>query len=298
MPKKVKIALALGGGGARGLAHIGILRALSEYHIPIDLIVGSGIGAVIGAMYAQNQDTYDIERRIREFFTGEGLRRTGLHLFRRTENPENFFGQIAMHAGNELHVKMFANRISLMKENRLAMAVDELLGNGLIENTRIKFTAVATEIQSGETVEFREGSLRDAVKASSAIPGFVPPVVYRNKIYVEGNISAPIPILSAKRSGADFIIGINTGLSVQKESLPKNMIDIVFRSHQITMFNTEKLLSSNADFMLYPDIGNLYWADFEKIDEAIQAGIHSVKSSIDKLTVKLKKPSNKISGHI
>ncbi len=290
MFKKARFALALGGGGARGLAHLGVLRALANDNIPIDIITGSGIGALIGALYAEFQDIDEVDRRIRRFFTGDELKKTGLHLFRREKHPENFFGQIAHLRENEFHIRMDANRLSLMKENRLGHVIDQILGDGLIENTRIKFAAVATNLQTGETVTFKDGSLREAVKASSSMAGFLPPIVYRDMILIEGAVSASIPVESARSMGADFVVAVNTGKSIGNDSLPDNMIDILFQSHQITLLQNDRLNCQNADMVIRPRVGEFHWAEFDNIDKIVAAGEKAALEAIPKIRLIGKKP--------
>ncbi|MCK6541938.1 patatin-like phospholipase family protein [bacterium] len=292
-----KIALALGGGGARGLAHIGVLKTLERHHIPMDIIVGSGIGAVVGAMYAQSLHIVEVESRIKKFFLGDDFKKTGLHLFRRDMHPENFFGQIARAVGNELLIQLYADRMSLMKENRLGIVMDELLGDGLIENTRIQFAAVATNMITGKTEIFREGSIKEAAKASSSIPGFLPPMQYEDKVLVDGAVAAQTPVDAAWEMGADYVIAVDTSRTLAGEAPPANMIDLLFRTHLITALQANALMCSRSTVHIRPEVGHHHWAAFEKMNELIAAGEKSVDVSINAIFMALKKEKSRLSKH-
>jgi NTE family protein len=270
--RKVKVGLALGSGGARGLAHIGVLKALEKQKIPIHVIAGSSIGALVGGMYAETLDIGDVERRVTDFFTGDDFRLTGFQLFRSQLHPENFYGQIARKSNGDLQIQIDSKRVSLMKEHRLAVVMDRLLGNGLVENTRVKFAPVATDLETGEVVLFRSGSLREAVKASSSIPGFLPPISYRDRVLVEGGVGASIPVEAAFELGADFVIAVNVSRSLEHEPMPRNVIDILFRTNLITALRNDALACEKAQIVIRPRVGHIHWAEFDRIRELIDEG--------------------------
>ncbi|MBX7152193.1 patatin-like phospholipase family protein [bacterium] len=293
MFKKLKIGLALGSGGARGLAHIGVLKVLEREKIPIHVITGSNIGAVVGGMYAQQPDIRKVENKIQVFFSGEDFKKTGLQLFKQEIQPENFFGQIARRSDDGLSIQWDKKRVSLMKQNRLGMIIEHLLGDRLIENTRIKFAPVATNLETGEIVVFRSGSMREAVKASASIPGFLPPMQYRDMVLVDGAVSASIPVEPAFSLGADFVIAVNVGRSLEHEIMPSNVIDILFRTNLITSLRNDIMACEKANVVIKPDVGHIHWADFEKLSELIAAGEKYTETAVEIIKMGIRKNSGR-----
>ncbi len=280
---KLKVGLALGSGGARGLAHLGVIKALERGGIPIHIITGSSIGALIGGMYAQTLDIHDVEERLTRFFTGGEFRKTGLHLFKDQMHPENFFGQVAHESGDEVLIRLDRRRLALMKTNRLGIIMDGLLGDGLIENTRIKFGPVATNLQTGEIVVFRSGSIREAIKASSSIPGFLPPLEYRGLVLVDGAVAAPIPVEPAFALGADMVIAVNVSRPPDHDPMPLHVIDILFRTSQITVHRHEQMACARADLVIRPDVGDFQWAEFDRIAPIVALGESAADASVENI---------------
>jgi len=275
------------------LAHIGVIKALEKANIPIHIITGSSIGALVGGMYAQTLDIEEVERKIVAFFTGEEYKKTGLHLFRREMQPENFFGQVARKTATELIIQLDGKRISLMKHDRIGIIMDHLLGDGLIENTRIKFAPVATNLETGEIVVFRSGSIRETIKASASMPGFLPPIEYRHLVLVDGSVSASIPVEPALGLGADIVIAVNVGRSLDQEPMPEHVIDILFRTNMITALRNDMMECEKADVVIKPQVGHYHWAEFDKIGELIAEGEKYTEAGIDLIRKIVKKRGGK-----
>jgi NTE family protein len=178
---KTKIALVLGGGGARGLAHIGVLKVLEKNHLPIDIIVGTSIGALIGGFYAA---------------------RTSIELIEK----------MALSVDLKFVAKMLAPSFStsgLVDGERVRSFLGKFLGEIKIEDMTIPFSSVATDLTTGEEVIFTSGSLVDAIMASIAIPMLFNPVHYQNRYLVDGGLVNPLPVSVAYRLGAEVIIAAN-----------------------------------------------------------------------------------------
>ncbi|MCB0833090.1 MAG: patatin-like phospholipase family protein [Bacteroidetes bacterium] len=289
MFRKPKCGVALGGGGARGLAHVGVLKVLHREEVPIHIITGSSMGAVVGGMYAETGDIETVERNLLDFFSSEDFKKTGMQLFRKELHPENFYGQIAHSKDTELVIQLDRNRVSLMKEYRLGVIMDHLLSEGYVENTRIQFAPVATNLETGEVVVFRSGKLRDTIKASAAVPGFLPPILYREMVLVDGAISSSIPVEPARSLGADMLIAVNVSRALDEEPMPQNVIDILFRTNLITSLRLDKLTCEMAEVVLQPDVGSVHWAEFDRITELIDAGEKEAEKAMPLIRKALKK---------
>jgi len=146
----LKIGLVLGGGGARGLAHIGVLKVLEKNNIPVHVITGTSMGALIGALYAQHPDAEWVEKRVHQFLDSDVFRRSGGNVFRQHRadyEPEDVLRQLSHRIKKRIVINLAAHRISLMKGERLQLAIDELIDDGKIEDTKIPFACASTDLQ-------------------------------------------------------------------------------------------------------------------------------------------------------
>ena len=199
MTKPAKIGLVLGGGGARGLAHVGVIEVLEQENIPIDFITGSSMGALIGGVYAQNPNATLLREKVENFIKGPKFKELGVDNFRQKEikDPDDIISQLAREVKRRIVINLAAHRKSLLKFERLTLAVENLLEDSEIENCKIPFACVAADLVSGEEVIFKSSSIRKAVEGSSAIPGFIQPVEYNGHQLIDGSIINNFPIQPA-----------------------------------------------------------------------------------------------------
>lgn len=270
--KSFKIALVLGGGGARGMAHIGVLKVLAREKIPIDLIVGTSAGALFGGMYSQLGSAEAVEKKLKAFIKSDIYENSGLKKVIKKEEFENFFSQLTTRLKERIVINMAHSREGLVKHYRLRSVIDFLLVDQKIEETKIPFAAVAVDLIKGEEMVFSEGSIRLAIDASSSLPGYFAPVEFNGKLLVDGAVLQVIPVPIAKKMGADFIIAVNVSQNLEKDPDLDNVVKIIFRASSITGERYNKTLLTNADLILRPDIGYLHWSEFDKYEEAIKAG--------------------------
>jgi NTE family protein len=235
-----RVGLALSGGFARGIAHIGVLRVLEEHHIPIDVIAGTSVGALIGAAYASGTTLDEMERQAKETrFTDFGrwtLSRVGL-------------------ASNQ-KIEEFLARFSAAKR---------------FEDLRIPLTIVATDLGAGNTVYFTQGDLGTAVRASCAYPGLFVPVTLNGRILVDGFLTEPVPVEGARRAGADIVIAVNLSSRVV-EAKPKSMFEIIGRAFSIVQQSTDFTWRRTADVVIEPQVMQFLWDEFSRTPELIAAG--------------------------
>lgn len=295
--KKLKVGLVLGGGGARGLAHVGVLKVFQENGINIDVITGTSIGAIIGALYAQNPDAEWVENRVRIFIKSEQFKQTGKNYFRHQRNfePEDLLQQLAREIKKRVIINLAAHRKSLMKGERLQLAVSELIQEGNIEETKIPFACSAADLKYGETVVFDKGDIRFALTASAAIPGFIPPVENNGRLLVDGSVCDNFPVDAAYKLGADFIVASNVSLHMDPAVELDNVIDIIIRSSSVSTHHINRLLLKNVDCIIAPDTGTIHWSEFDKYDILLEKGIEAAQKEVEQLKELLKK-KNSLSG--
>lgn len=281
----MKIGLVLGGGGARGLAHIGLLKVFEENDIKVDFISGSSMGALIGGMYAQNPDVGQVEQQVKEFLTSEKFKKAGKNYFKhqQTYEPEDLIQNLGRQIKQRIIINLAAHRKSLMKGERLKLAVSELLDDDDIENTKIPFACSATDLKHGEPFIFKNGKIRQAVMASAAIPGFIPPQEIDDRVFVDGSVCNNFPVDAVKALGADFIIACDVSLVVDSDVSLGNVIDIIIRANSISTKQINKLLLEKVNFSITPEIGNVHWSQFEKHEFVIEKGYEATSYQVQKL---------------
>lgn len=275
--KELKIGLVLGGGAARGLAHIGVLKVLEKYGISIHVIVGTSMGAFIGGAYADGMSPYEME-------------------------------EIATMANKKTLARMFSLAISfsgLIDGKKIEEFLKTVLGEKNIEELEKKFACVATDILTGEEIIINEGPLVEAIMASISIPAIFTPVYHNNRFLVDGGIVNPVPVNVAKEMEANMVIAVNVippfppGFKRKKEKRgeeedkksPPNIISILL--NMINIFEEEiiklRLEKDKPDFLIEPDISNIKPREFFRAKEAIKAG----EEETEKIIGDIKKAINK-----
>ena len=276
-----KFGLALGGGGARGLAHIGVLKVLETENIKIDVITGCSMGALIGGLYAYYVDTKQVEKFIYDAIKHPKFIELGIDkLSENKKKPDkNYFEQFFDYIGIRLKALKTLNRFSYFDEN-VTNEIYKIIPDTPIEKLKIKFSAIATDLLSGEEINFTKGNLRDIIKASSAIPGIFPPVKYQNFLLVDGNASESVPAGKVRDLGADRVLAIDVMYGIKPVEKPQNVFDILYRAEDITSFHLSVLRLREANLIIRPQVGHLSWTNFDKIKEIISAGEKATNENI------------------
>ncbi|AHF07618.1 patatin-like phospholipase family protein [Desulfitobacterium metallireducens] len=235
-----KNGLILGAGGARGFAHLGFLQALAEEEITIDLVVGCSIGAIFGALYAAGIDLYRLERLL---------------------SHPGFSRQL---------FDISVSRGGFIKGDKVLEAMRLLTKNLSFEELKIPLAIVATDIETGELVVFKEGSVAQAVRASISIPGVFQPFRYQGHLLVDGAVKNRLPIHVGREMGADKILAVDVkkGLSTKIN----NAMDVLLQSVEILEEEVFRLGSSGADLLIQPEVGHIGSLQFEIANEAIDLG--------------------------
>jgi NTE family protein len=238
-----RVGLALGGGGARGFAEIGVLRVLEQERVPIEIVVGTSVGALVGALYADSGRVLDAE------FHAVAIQAE--HVFD--------YGALSVFSGG------------LIRGDRLEAFVRERLRNQNIQDMALRFAAVAVDLESGKTVTFTRGSAARAVRASAAIPGIFVPVTINGRPYVDGAVVDPVPVRAARQLGAEFVIGVSIPPEIRPVA-PKSMVEIIHRSVSIMSNEISEARAREADVVIRPAVGDIAFDDFSRKKELIEAG--------------------------
>ena len=277
--QRPKIGLALSGGGARGLAHIGVLRELERQHIPIDYIAGTSAGALIGGMYASGLSVDEIEQRVKEMDFDKILfekqdRRTQIQFTR--ANEYNGTGMVDVSVTNK---GIVALPQSVIKDAKVEEAIRDILKNYPYDvnfnQLPIPFRAVSTDLATGEKVVLSKGKLSEALRASMSIPAVFAPIEIDGRLLTDGMVASNLPINVVRQMGADRIIAVNVGSGLLPKDQIKNVVNV---SEQLLSILVErnvteevKTLSQNDAYVLV-DVGDIANLQFDRINEAIQFG--------------------------
>jgi len=254
-PKAVKVALVLGAGAAKGFAHVGVLKVLEANHIPVHMVVGTSVGSLVGSLYAYGYPAYDLQKIAMGLERGELVDLTV---------PDNGF----------------------VKGELLEAYVNRMIRGTTIENLRIPFYAVATDIGSGQEMVFGKGNTGMAVRASCSIPGIFQPVRIGDRTYVDGGVVSPVAVDAARRLGADVVIAVAISGGVSGV-LPETTLDTIFQSVNVMYAKIAENQLSRADVVIHPKVGYIASGDFTKRHEAILEGETAAQAALPKIQQRL-----------
>jgi NTE family protein len=285
----VKIGIALGGGGARGLAHAGVLKVLEEEGIPLHYITGTSIGAVVGAAYAQNPQADFLIERFEQSLDEAFYSQLGLGYLKTNDCQEgSFLHHTAENIKRRIAINLAQSRTGLLKEVRLKKVLVRLIDQGHIEDTKIPLGVVATSLHTGDDIVFKSGDIIDAVAASSSIPGFLCPVGLNGDLITDGGVSCPVPVKYLPRTDVDVTIGVELSVRDFSHLESVNAIEIIGRADMITSRNFSRMMAGTADVAIFPDTKNIHWSEFSRAGELIAAGIESARDKLPEIKKAMK----------
>jgi NTE family protein len=246
-----RIGVALGGGFARGIAHVGVLRELELSGIPIHCIAGTSVGALIAAAYASGSTTEEMERqgsatRFRDFGRWT-ISRMGM-------------------ASNE-RLEDFLRKFTLLHR---------------FEEMKIPLGIVATDLLTGESSYFTKGEIGPAIRASCAYPGLFLPIDQKDGVLVDGFLTESVPAVCARRMGAEVVISVNLEPGVLT-SRPRNTIEVISRSFSIMQQTAHQPWRDATDVLIEPDVHDILWDEFVKTPQLVAAGLAATKAAIPQI---------------
>jgi NTE family protein len=254
---KPKVALVLGGGAARGFAHVGVIRALEQEKIPIDMIVGTSVGSLIGALYASNPDSFQLE------WTSFELEKDDIFDF-----------------------SIFSSTTGPVKGDKLEKFVTSKISARNIEQLKVPFYAVAADLNTGEPVIFSAGPISKAVRASCSIPGVFTPLSYNNRQLIDGGVLGNIAPEVARQYGANLVIVVSIGKSIQNKDTG-NLVEITLQAIAIMSNKIDSYKSKEADVLIVPEVGDVGTMDFTQKKRCMEAGIEASKKAMPEIKKRL-----------
>jgi NTE family protein len=246
------IGVALGGGFARGIAHIGILKVLEEENIPIRVVAGTSVGALIGACYCS------------------GLTLDEMH-------------DLAHNTRFTTFARWTLSRCGFASNDRMISFLTRTLKCKTFEELRIPLGVTATDFNSGEGVVFHSGSVIDPVRASCAYPGMFLPVEIRGRYLVDGMLSHPVPSRPVREMGADRVIAVHLKGTWSNTGAPRHLFDVIGQSFAIAQDAMSSLWRSAADIVIEPDVAGYGYDDFKRADDLIRVGEAAMRAAIPEI---------------
>jgi NTE family protein len=251
----LKIALALGGGAARGFAHIGVIKALEAQGIVPDIVVGTSAGSVVGALYAAGMNGFELQK-------------------------------LALQLEEDMVSDWTLPDRGVLKGEALQNFINQKLNNLSIQKLPKPLGVVATDLQSGEMVLFRQGNTGMAVRASSAVPGVFQPVEISGREYVDGGLTSPVPAQSARAMGADFVIAVDISNVTRRDKLT-GTLDILLQTFAIMGHAISRHELEDADVVIRPRMAAVSSTDFEDRHLAILEGEKAAAAVMPELKARL-----------
>ncbi|MDY6880184.1 MAG: patatin-like phospholipase family protein [Desulfatiglans sp.] len=285
MGKRKRIGLALGGGGARGMAHIGVLKVLDAETIPIDIIAGTSIGALVGAAYSSGLAPSELEEMIESFLDSSTFQNSALKSMKEFQDRKklSFTQKIQGFFKNQILLFQAMFKPGMLDTEDFQAMIDFFLPDIQIEDTRVPFRAVATDLVSGQALVMSQGSLRRAVMASCAVPGAVPPLNEGGMFLSDGGIINMVPASVVREEGAEFVVAVSVNGDINEGEDFKSVMDIYVRAHEIMSYHLENLKLEEADVSIRPDVGSLHWTDFVLAEDLIEEGERAAKEKLHDL---------------
>jgi NTE family protein len=254
-PVKIRIGIALGGGAAKGFAHIGVIKMLEANGIRPEVVSGTSAGSVVGALYASGMDVFEMQQHA-----------------------------VALDEARIRDVTLFNG--GLIRGQKLQDYVNEMVGRRPFEKMRMPFAVVSTRLETGDRTVFVRGNVGQAVRASCSIPGVFEPVKIGEYRYVDGGVVSPVPVDAARQLGADFVIAVDISTKTTGET-PKNMLGVVNQSITIMGQKLGEQELARADVVIRPRVNDIGPAAFEQRNHAILQGEKAALAALPQIRAKI-----------
>ena len=254
------IGVALGGGFARGMAHIGVLKVLEEEQIPVRIVAGTSVGALIGAAYCSGLSIEELD-------------------------------QVAHSCRFTTFARWTVSRYGFASNDRMVAFLTRTLKVRTFEEMRIPLAVAATDFNTGEGVVFSSGSIFDPVRASCAYPGMFLPVNFDGRWLVDGMLSHPVPTHPLRGMGASRVLGVHLKGQWSKNGTPRHLFDVIGQSFAIAQDRMSHVWRGAADLVVEPDVAGFAYDDFKRSSDLIRAGEVAMRQALPQVREWLKVPA-------
>ncbi len=251
-PRRLKLGLALGGGFARGLVHIGVLKALDDASIPIDFVAGTSVGSIIGACYCAGMTAGELE-------------------------------EVARAARFKDFARWTFSRYGFCSNDRITRFCDRVLRVTSFEDLKIPLAVTATDFHTGEAVIFTKGPLIAPIRASCAYPGMFHPVEIDGRSYIDGMLAYGVPTTPLRAMGAERVLGIYLSAHWAQNRAPRHMFEVIGQCFSIAQERMCELWKKDADLIVEPNVDGFAYDCFDRAGDLIALGESSVRAIVPQL---------------
>lgn len=258
-PSRLKLGIALGGGFARGIAHIGALKVLEEENIPVDFVAGTSVGAIIGASYCSGMTAAELADMARTLRFADFARLT-------------------------------LSRYGFYSNDRMVRFFARVLKQHTFEDLKIPLAITATEFRTGEAVVFTKGALADPIRASCAYPGMFLPVEIDGRSYIDGMLAYAVPTTPLRRMGADRVIGMYLSSHWSNARPPRHVFEVIGQCFSIAQSKLSESWMKDANLVIEPDVAGFAYDCFERTPELIAAGEAAMRAALPQVREMLNLP--------
>ena len=255
------IGLALGGGFARGIAHVGVLKVLEEENIPVRIVAGTSVGALIGASYCSGLSPTELEG-------------------------------VARSARFTTFARWTLSRYGFASNDRMIAFLTRTLKVKTFEELRIPLGVTATDFNTGEGVVFHSGSLIEPIRASCAYPGMFLPVNIRGRWLVDGMLSHPVPSQPLREMGAERVLAVHLRGQWARNGAPRHLFDVIGQSFAIAQDRMAPLWRSAADLVIEPDVAAFEYDDFKHAGDLVRAGEEAMRKALPEVRSWMESPED------
>ncbi len=283
---KFQTGLALAGGGARGIAHIGVLQSLHQQGIAIDALAGTSAGAIVAAMYAARPDPFWIESRFREFLASDAFNKLGTQRLARRYERDEEGGVFSRQLKDHMVVNMSLLRQYIIPRQLLLDALRFLLPVSEFSELQLPLVVCASDLNAGQPVFYQSGDLINALCNSASIPGVLEAEISGDSVIADGGVFVPVPV-QPLRGKVDFVIASE----VNQRRLPKleklSVYSLMMRAEHLSQITLAHQQAAAADFVFTPEVHSLHWSQFGAFDQLLESGRHESAQRIEALQQRL-----------
>lgn len=284
MYKGKRIGLALGGGGARGFAHLGVLRTLKKFGIVPDVISGTSMGALIAIGYAQGGNFKNTHRSLRQFVIEYNDRFMEMNVVETsTCDAKGPIGKIKCQIDRNLQILNFARKKFIADNSLLNDITDTFIKEQDIKDLDTPTYICSLDITSGHYQYFNEGSLKKAIVASMSIPGYFEGVHSEGRHFFDAQSVVPVPVQIFREVPVDILISVEVAEQVKGGFSASNAADILFRQPDILYHHSISEVYNCSDVVIRPKLNDIHWTDFKQLDSILKAGVMEAENSIERI---------------
>ena len=290
--KATGFVLALAGGGGRGLAHLGVLKALEENGLRPDAIVGTSIGALFGAMYSLNPDAAKVQERVFSFLESDVFHQISLPSVNDVgadSADDSWLTRLTTVARQTVLYSRAMSDTSIGEADALTRVANLFCGGGSFESTKIPLYVTAVRFPGGECQLFSQGDLCLTLAASMAVPGVFDPVVIDGKRYLDGALASEVPAMEARSVAGDsqLVVAVNTGARPDPAYEPYNVLGMLDWTAQVKSLYLRQYEKAHADIVIEPLVGYTQWHDFSNSDDEVGRGYEAAQEKMPELLKQL-----------